>query len=248
MPSDPHAMPLILSRVSAAFADEADGVLALKDVSFSVPAGSFTSIIGPSGAGKSTLMRVILGLMPHESGTVVRNFSRSAMVFQNYALFPWLTALENVAFGLRMQGAGRTERERAAREKLKEVGLERFESHYPAALSGGQRQRVGLARALAVSPDLLIMDEPFSNLDTITAEALKADLLRIWRAYGMTILMVNHLIPDAIELSDQIIVMGAHPGHIENIVSIDLPRPRDTRSPKFFMQIDALTEVVRSIS
>lgn len=239
-------MALVLSRVSARFADEAKkNIFVLEDVSFSVPVGSFVSLIGPSGAGKSTLMRVILGLMKHESGTIVRNFSRPAMVFQNYALFPWLTALDNVAFGLHMGGVGRRERERIAREKLREVGLESFEDHYPATLSGGQRQRVGLARALAISPDLLIMDEPFSNLDTITSEALKADLLKIWRSYGMTIIMVNHLIPDAIELSDQILVMGKHPGRIEKTIPITLTRPRDTRSVQFFKEVDLLTEDIR---
>lgn len=248
MENNPVAPILVLSRISAHFADEKENVFALQDISFSIPTGSFVSIIGPSGAGKSTLMRVILGLMPPESGTIVRNFSRPAMVFQNYALFPWLSALDNVAFGLQMSGMKREERERVAREKLKEVGLLHLENHYPAALSGGQRQRVGLARALAVSPDLLIMDEPFSNLDTITSEALKADLLKIWRTYGMTILMVNHLIPDAIELSDQIIVMGAHPGKVEKIIAVPLPRPRDIRSEPFFREIDRLTENIRTIS
>ncbi|MFZ3043761.1 MAG: ABC transporter ATP-binding protein [Minisyncoccia bacterium] len=239
-------MALVLSRICARFIDEKKkSVPVLKDITFSIPKGSFMSIIGPSGAGKSTLMRVILGLMPPSSGEVVRNYSRPAMVFQNYALFPWLTALQNVAFGLRMDGFGRAERERVAREKLREVGLAHLENHYPAMLSGGQRQRVGLARALAISPDLLIMDEPFSNLDTITSEALKADLLKIWRSYGMTILMVNHLIPDAIELSDHILVMGAHPGSIEKNISIHLPRPRDTRSEQFFKEVDLLTEDIR---
>ncbi|MFA5942598.1 MAG: ABC transporter ATP-binding protein [Candidatus Paceibacterota bacterium] len=242
-------MALVFSRVSARFDDEGDkSVSVLKEVSFSIPTGSFMSLIGPSGSGKSTLMRVLLGLMPHENGTIVRNFSRSAMVFQNYALFPWLSALDNVAFGLRMEGMPRKERERIAREKLQEVGLEHLEKHYPAALSGGQRQRVGLARALAIAPDLLIMDEPFSNLDTITVEALKTDLLKIWRNYGMTILMVNHLIPDAIELSDQIIVMGAHPGCIKETISINLPRPRDPRSERFFKEVDYLTSIIRSVS
>lgn len=238
---------LVLARVSARFADDKK-VFALKDISFAIPTGAFVSMIGPSGAGKSTLMRVILGLMEHESGTIVRNFSRPAMVFQNYALFPWLTALDNVAFGLRMSGMDQKDREHIAREKLKEVGLAHLEGHFPVALSGGQRQRVGLARALAISPDLLIMDEPFSNLDTITSEALKADLLKIWRSYGMTILMVNHLIPDAIELSDQIIVIGAHPGHIESILTVDLPRPRNVRGEPFFKHVDKLTEDIRKIS
>ena len=239
---------LVLSRICASFTDDEKDIHILKDVSFSIPAGAFVSIIGPSGAGKSTLMRVILGLMPHTSGEIVRNFSRPAMVFQNYALFPWLSALDNVAFGLHMDGRGRKERERIAREKLKEVGLAHLESHYPAALSGGQRQRVGLARALAISPDLLIMDEPFSNLDTITAEELKADLLKIWRSYGMTILMVNHLIPDVIELSDQVIVIGARPGRVEKTLVVDLPRPRETRSPQFFKHVDQLTEAIRAVS
>ncbi len=248
MPNNSSEAKLVLSRVSASFAGEKKGVYALKDVTFSVPAGAFVSIIGPSGAGKSTLMRIILGFMEHESGTIVRNFERPAMVFQNYALFPWLSAIDNVSFGLKMAGVPREKRERLAREKLKEVGLEHVENHYPAALSGGQRQRVGLARALAISPDLLIMDEPFSNLDTITAEALKTDLLKIWRAYGITILMVNHLIPDAIELSDQVIVMKAHPGRIEKTFTVDLPRPRDARSAPFFNHVDQLTEVIRNVS
>jgi NitT/TauT family transport system ATP-binding protein len=239
-------MALVLSRISARFSDEKKKSMpTIRDISFSVPKGSFLSIIGPSGAGKSTLMRVILGLMPHSSGEIVRNFSRPAMVFQNYALFPWLSAFDNTAYGLRMAGMGRKQREHIAREKLREVGLERFESHYPAMLSGGQRQRVGLARALAISPDLLIMDEPFSNLDTITSESLKADLLKIWRSYGMTIVMVNHLIPDAIELSDQIIIMAAHPGRVEKTINVNLPRPRDTRSPEFFREVDLLTEDIR---
>jgi NitT/TauT family transport system ATP-binding protein len=249
MATDGSDMALVLSRICARFPDaHRREPLVLKDISLAVAKGGFVSIAGPSGAGKSTLMRVILGLMRPESGTLARNVARSAMVFQNYALFPWLSALENVAFGLRMQGMGKAERERVAREKLKEVGLAQQESRYPSALSGGQRQRVGLARALAISPDLLILDEPFSNLDTITAEALKADLLSIWRQYGMTIVMVNHLIPDAVELSDQVIVMEARPGRIVKTVDINLTRPRDPRSPQFFREVDALTETIRAVS
>ncbi|MEK7604189.1 MAG: ABC transporter ATP-binding protein [Patescibacteria group bacterium] len=247
--TDHPPMALVLSRVSTRFVDEEkQDPSVLHEVSFSIPHGSFVSLVGPSGSGKSTLLRVILGLMPIRSGEIIRNVQRPAMVFQNYALFPWLTTLENVAFGLRMEGVGRKERERVAREKLDEVGLVHLERHYPAALSGGQRQRVGLARALAISPDLLIMDEPFSNLDTITAEALKTDLLKIWRSYGMTVLMVNHLIPDAIELSDTIILMNAHPGRVEKIIAVDLPRPRDIRSPHFFSRVDALTEDIRALT
>jgi NitT/TauT family transport system ATP-binding protein len=242
-----HEMALVLSKVSARFAD-VRGLFALRDISLGVAKGSFVSIAGPSGAGKTTLMRVILGLMPPASGTIVRNVSRSAMVFQNYALFPWLSALDNVAYGLRMGGLSKREREAVAREKLAEVGLAHLEDRYPVELSGGQKQRVGLARALAVAPDLLILDEPFSNLDTITAEALKADLIRIWRDYGMTVLMVNHLIPDAVELSDQVVIMEAHPGRICRVIDINLTRPRDPRSLPFYREVDKLTEAIRAVS
>lgn len=245
----PDRPALVLSRVSARFTDEEErSAYALHDISLSVAKGSFVSVAGPSGAGKSTLMRVVLGLMQPSGGHIVRGYSRAAMVFQNYALFPWLSALDNAAYGLKMAGVPRREREAIAREKLAEVGLAHLEERYPIALSGGQKQRVGLARALAVSPDLLIMDEPFSNLDTITAEALKADLIKIWRQYGMTILMINHLIPDAVLLSDQVVVMEAKPGRIKQVIDIDLVRPRDPRSPQFFREVDKLTEAIRDVS
>jgi NitT/TauT family transport system ATP-binding protein len=248
MSNESEKKVLTLAQVDVLFHDVGKEVLALKDLSFSIPAGSFVSLIGPSGAGKSTLLRTILGLMPIARGTIVRNFKRPGMVFQNYALFPWLSAIDNVAFGLHMHGMPDSGRMRIAREMLKEVGLEHVAHQYPATLSGGQRQRVGLARALAISPDFLILDEPFSNLDTITAELLKTDLLRIWNKYHMTILMVNHLIPDAIELSDRIILMGAHPGQIKKVLAVDLERPRNPRSPSFFQEVDELTELIRAVS
>lgn len=247
--SNDSTIALALSKVTLRFADEPHGhAPALRDVTFSVPKGSFVSIAGPSGSGKSTLLRALLGLLPVESGEIVRNYERPAMVFQNYALFPWLSALGNAEFGLKMAGVSKVEREKIAREKLKEVGLAGFESHYPGALSGGQRQRVSMARALAVSPDFLIMDEPFSNLDTITAEALKKDILALWRRYGLTILMVNHLLPDAVELSDTILVMSAHPGEIRRTIHVGLSRPRDTRTLAFYKHVDELTEEIRKVS
>jgi len=247
--TDSTHIALSLSGISMRFKDETDhSKFALRDISLSISKGSFVSIAGPSGAGKSTLMRAILGLIPIDRGDIVRNFEHAAMVFQNYALFPWLTALENAAFGLHMEGVPRAKRNQIALEKLHEVGLMGLEHHYPAALSGGQRQRVGLARALAINPDFLILDEPFSNLDTITAENLKKDLLMIWEKYGMTILMVNHLIPDAVELSDTVIVMSAHPGQVKKVLPIALPRPRDARQGQFFKVVDELTEVIRSVS
>jgi NitT/TauT family transport system ATP-binding protein len=240
-------LAISLKNVCVHFADGTKDTCALKDISLDIEKGSFVSFVGPSGSGKTTLMRTILGLMPTRSGAITRNYTQSAMVFQNYALFPWQTALENVAFGLKMNGMNKKERNHIAREKLNEVGLAHLQDRYPGALSGGQRQRVGLARALAIEPDLLIMDEPFSNLDTITAEALKTDLQNIWSQYGMTILMVNHLIPDAIELSDTVILMGDKPGHIVSTLPVDLPRPRDARSQAFFKDVDKLLKELKSV-
>ncbi len=230
-----------LKNTSYHFADAKKHEYAFKDVSFSVGAGEFVSIIGPSGGGKSTLLRVIAGVIPESTGTAMRNFTRAGMIFQGHGIFPWLTVLENVAFGLKMENMPRKERERIAREKLKEVGLGGFEKRFPHQLSGGQKQRVAVARAIAVNPDLLIMDEPFSSLDSITAHALKLDVLELWKRYGMAVIMVNHLIPDAVELSDRIIVFGKEAGKMQEIVEITLPRPRDTRSKEFFELSDKLT-------
>lgn len=217
---------------------------AFKDVSFSVAPGEFVSIIGPSGGGKTTLLRAIAGVITESSGSIERNFKCSAMIFQGHGIFPWLTVLQNAAFGLQMEGVGKAERERIAHEKLKEVELHTLADRYPHQLSGGQRQRVAVARAIAVEPDLLVMDEPFSSLDSITAHALKQDILRIWQKYRMTVLMVNHLIPDAVELSDRVVVFSKEPGTIKEIAHIRLPRPRDTRSKEFFEYVDRLTGMI----
>jgi len=245
MQTDPSAS-VSFARVCARFNDLRDKhKFVLRDISFVVPRGSFVSVIGPSGSGKSTLLRVLLGLMPHTSGEIVRGFKRPAMIFQNYALFPWLTTLENASFGPRMDGKSKEESQKIGKEKLREVGLEHFAEHYPAELSGGQRQRVSIARALALNPDLLVMDEPFSNLDTVTAEELKRDVLRLWKQYNMTVIMVNHLIPDAVELSDTIVVMSGNPGEIKKMIAVDLPRPRDVRHPHFFHYVDELITELR---
>ncbi len=227
---------------------ESNGLQVIKDINLSVEKGSFISIIGPSGAGKSTLLRLVLGLMKPSHGKIVKNFKEPAMVFQNHALFPWLNTLENVEFGLKMKNLDEEKRKKIAKEKLSEVGLSGYGERFPDELSGGQHQRVGLARALAISPDLLILDEPFSSLDTITSQALKKDLLSVWHTYNMTIFMVNHLIPDAVELSDKIFIMSPLPGEIKKTMHISLPRPRDTRSGEFFKYVDELTEEVRRIS
>ncbi len=170
----------------------------IKNVSFSVKKGEFLSIVGPSGSGKSTLLRIIAGLIQPTRGSVELNTDKRAMVFQNFAIFPWLTVHDNIGFGLKMANITKKERKAIVSEKIKEVGLTGFDKKYPKELSGGMRQRVGIARALAVNPELLIMDEPFSSLDTFTAEKLRSDLLDIWNKYKMTVVMVTHLVEEAL--------------------------------------------------
>jgi NitT/TauT family transport system ATP-binding protein len=213
----------------------------MKSITFDVMEGEFTCIVGPSGCGKSTLLRMILDLLPVQTGSINKSFSHGAMVFQNFALFPWLTVEENVGFGLKMRGIKAQAHKRIVHEKLAEVGLSGLGGRYPKELSGGQRQRVGIARALAINPDILILDEPFSSLDSITAETLKLDILKIWEKYKMTVLMVTHLIPEAVELADKIIILSQKPSSVKNEVTIDLTRPRNNRDGKFFMLVDTIT-------
>ena len=237
---------LRLDDVSFRFEDEIDVTrTVLEHISFSIPRGSFVSLVGPSGAGKSTLLRVIAELLPGYTGSIERNYSKLAMIFQSFALFPWLTVIENAAFGLEMEGMPKKERVAIARAKLAEVGLHGEEHRYPTELSGGMRQRVSVARALAVSPDFLLMDEPFSSLDSITATLLKEDIIALWEKYGMTILMVNHLIPDAVELSDDVYVIGGSPATVLHHHPISLARPRDTRGAESFALTDMLTGEIR---
>ncbi|HEU5114341.1 MAG TPA: ABC transporter ATP-binding protein, partial [Candidatus Paceibacterota bacterium] len=210
--------------------------------------GTFVSLMGPSGCGKSTLLRIIAGLETPEKGAVERGFKELSMVFQNHAIFPWLTVRENAAFGLEMKGVPLAERNRIAEEKLREVGLIGpdfdLSNSYPNQLSGGQKQRVSVARALAVAPEILLMDEPFSSLDSITAERLKTDIFRLFKKYNMTVVMVNHLIEDAIELSDEIIVLSKAPGTVKEKIRVDLPYPRDNRSTHFFSLVDKVRSLI----
>ena len=166
---------------------------------------------------------------------------QGAFVFQKFALFPWLTVHENVEFGLKMKGIKFHERTRIVHEKLAEVGLRELGLRYPKELSGGQRQRVGIARALAVNPDILLLDEPFSSLDSITAGVLKDDILRIWEKYKMTVLMVTHLISEAVELADKIVVLTQKPSTVKSTHVIAMPHPRNNRSEAFFALADDIT-------
>lgn len=210
-------------------------VQAVDSVDLDVRAGEFVSIIGPSGCGKSTLLAMIAGLVPDYGGEILINGQPSrgphpslGVVFQEESTFPWLSALDNAAFGLKVRGVSRVERRQKAREMLQLVGLGGFEDRNPAELSGGMRQRVAIARALVLHPAALLMDEPFGALDEQTRILLGEELLRIRELLGQTILFVTHNISEAVQLSDRVVVMTARPGRIKAILPIDLPRPRDS--------------------
>jgi len=205
---------------------------ALDDVSFDVTADSFVSIIGPSGCGKTTLLRIVAGLVPASEGRVLIGGNPvkgpgpdRAMVFQMIGLLPWRTVLENVEFGLEMRGMPAAERRARATAQIEAMGLTRFMSHYPWELSGGMQQRVGIARALVVDPQTLLMDEPFGALDALTRTKLQDELVRIWERDRKTVLFVTHSVDEALLLSDRIIVMSRN-GRVKREIEVDLPRPR----------------------
>lgn len=205
----------------------ASSFVALEDVSLEVRAGEFLVLVGPSGCGKSTLLDVLAGLTQPSSGRVlidgkpITGPARDrGVVFQQYALFPWLTALDNVAFGLEIAGLGRSERRAKAAAYLDLVGLSAFAKHYPHEMSGGMKQRVAIARSLAYEPEVLLMDEPFAALDAQTRETLQEELVDIWRRTGKTIVFITHGIDEAVVLGQRVAVMTSRPGRIKQIVDI----------------------------
>jgi NitT/TauT family transport system ATP-binding protein len=225
-------------------------LLVLEDVHFKLQEGEIVALLGKSGSGKSTLLRIIAGLVAPSSGSVTYRgkavkgpVSGIAMVFQSFALMPWLTVLENVELGLEAQGVGREERRHRAIEAIDIIGLDGFESAFPRELSGGMRQRVGFARALVINPDVLLMDEPFSALDVLTAENLKSDLLELWKEKKTNtngILLVTHNIEEAATLADRIVIFGNDPGYIRAELPVTLPQPRDPESPEFRALVDKI--------
>jgi len=244
---------LELKNISKSFAHAQGSLRVLEDVSFTIDEGQFVAIVGPSGCGKSTMLRIINGLMPATGGQVLYQGKQvdginleCALVFQSFALLPWLSVKANIELGLEAQGIPPAEREKRAGIYIDKVGLDGFEEAYPRELSGGMKQRVGLARALAVEPRVLLMDEPFSALDALTAITLREELLDIWRSRDMpvhTIMIVTHIIEEAVELADRILVLSAHPGRLAADLPVDLPRPRDRREEGF----NALTDKVFSL-
>jgi NitT/TauT family transport system ATP-binding protein len=220
------------SRVFCRFVGRSGTVLAVEDVSFSARSGEFICLVGPSGCGKTTLLRMIAGLLAPSSGTIeVRGDEpgqrpRSALVFQEHGVFPWMTVLDNVAFGLEACGVPKRERRERAREFIEQVGLDRFRHSYPAELSLGMRQRVGIARAFVADPDILLMDEPFGSLDAQTKQVLQEDLLKLWAERRKLVVFVTHDIEEAVRLGDRVLVMSARPGRILQDLPVPLHRPR----------------------
>jgi len=216
-------------------------VRAIERTGFSAKESEFVCLIGPSGCGKTTLLNMIAGFFPPTQGDIRLNGAAVSgqgldrgIVFQDFAqLFPWRTALGNVAFGLEMKGVAKEERERIAREQLRLVKLERFADSYPHHLSGGMQQRVAIARALAYNPRVLLMDEPFAALDALTRDEMQRLLAEVWRETKKTVIYVTHNVAEAVYLADRVIVMTPHPGRIRAEVAIRLPRPRDPLSVEF---------------
>jgi len=219
----------------------------LDDISVDIKPGEFVCFVGPSGCGKSTLLRLISGLMkPDSGGVTMRPKTKLAFVFQNFGLFPWLTVEQNIGFGLKMNGVPKETIDAEVKKQIAQMRLQGFETKHPKELSGGMKQRVGIARALSVKPDILLLDEPFSALDTFTAENLRQDLLNIWQKQQLTVVMVSHLVEEAVELSDKVVIFSAKPGRIKKEIKINLARSRDKRSTQFFNYVDEISALVQS--
>ncbi|MDP2207546.1 MAG: ABC transporter ATP-binding protein [Bacteroidota bacterium] len=225
--------------------DSLSPTVAIGSITFDVREGEFISILGPSGCGKTTLLRIIAGLIQPTSGQVhikTDSTERNLMlVFQEYnrSLFPWRTVAKNISFGLEVSGSSPKELAKRVDEYINLVGLKGFENHYPWELSGGMQQRTAIARALACHPNLLLMDEPFGSLDALSRNELEDDLLRLWKQASITILFVTHDIDEAIYLSDRIIVLSQRPSKVEDIILVELPRPRhqvESRSSNKFIE------------
>jgi NitT/TauT family transport system ATP-binding protein len=246
-------MPHIEVRdVSLVYDTPAGRVTGVQDASFEVEQSEFLCLVGPSGCGKSTLLNIIAGFLAPTSGeiriggkAVTGHGLDRGVVFQDFAqLFPWRTALGNVAFGLEMKGVPKTERERIALQQLRLVKLEKFAHAYPHHLSGGMQQRVAIARALAYNPAVLLMDEPFAALDALTRDDMQRLLAEVWRETRKTVIYVTHNVAEAVYLADRVVVMTPHPGTVQCQVPIRLARPRDPLSVEF---LDYQKELLRNL-
>lgn len=234
------ASPISIKAVNKVFRTGERELVALKNIDLEIPSGQFTCLLGPSGCGKSTLLNAVAGFALPTSGSIVANGIEvigpgpdRGMVFQEYALFPWMTVEENVAFGLRIKGTGKAAIDATVGKLLSMLSLSDFHKRYPKDLSGGMRQRVAIARVLALDSPVMLMDEPFGALDALTRRNLQDELLRIWAELKKTIIFVTHSIEEAIYLADRIVVMTYRPGTVKRDITVTLARPRDPSAPEF---------------
>ena len=235
-----NASQISIIGVNKIFKTSDRDVVALKDIHLEIPSGQFVCLLGPSGCGKSTLLNAVAGFSLPSSGvitadgkTVFEPGPDRGMVFQEYALFPWMTVEQNIAFGLEIKGMPKPEIEQRVLALLGMLGLTDFRSRFPKDLSGGMRQRVAIARVLALDSPIMLMDEPFGALDALTRRNLQDELLRIWGELKKTIIFVTHSIEEAIYLADRIVVMTYRPGTVKRDITVDLPRSRDPSAPEF---------------
>jgi ABC-type nitrate/sulfonate/bicarbonate transport system ATPase subunit len=235
--------------IDMVFARDGNRVEVLQQIDLEVGEGEFVCLLGPSGCGKSTMLNIMAGFLSPTAGQVriddeeVRGpDSRRIFVFQERGVFPWLTVEGNIAFGLFRLSP--EERQRRIAHYIKLVGLQGFEKAYPQELSGGMKQRLEVARAFAVNPDMLFLDEPFGALDSITRLVMRGELLRIWEAERKTIIFVTHDIEEAVQLADRVVVMSARPARIQGVVEIDIPHPRDISSPRYLELRDGIFEQI----
>jgi NitT/TauT family transport system ATP-binding protein len=235
---------LSLRNVSKHFEDEDRRVPVLHNIDLEVYEHEFLMLLGPSGSGKSTLLRIMAGLDTPDFGTCEGRQVTTSFVFQDFALFPWLTVAENIGFGLKMSGVGEAQRHKIVHELIEAMGLTGFEKNFPRELSGGMKQRVGIARALAVNPKIVFLDEPFSALDTFTAKKLRQELLSIWHERKLTLVMVTHSVEEALLMSDRIAVFTQRPATVETIIKNPFPRPRDMHQKKFVEMVDKISTLI----
>jgi NitT/TauT family transport system ATP-binding protein len=240
---------LQVENVGMIFDRDGKQTIVLEDISLEVGKGEFLCLLGPSGCGKSTLLNIMAGFLSPTRGVVKVSGEivhgpdpRRIFVFQERGVFPWLTVEGNIGFGI--AGLPRKEQEQRIRHYIQMVGLEGFERSYPSDLSGGMKQRLEVARALAVNPDMLLLDEPFGALDSITRLTMRRELLRIWEAERKTIIFVTHDIDEAVQLADRVVVMSARPATIQQIVTIDIPHPRDISSPRYLELRDGIFQQI----
>jgi NitT/TauT family transport system ATP-binding protein len=249
-----HAAAVAIQDLSMEFVSRGQRLLALQNIDLDIAPGEFFVIVGPSGCGKTTLLRVLQGLTKATRGRILVGGkpvtgpgTDRGFVFQQDALYPWRSVLRNVGFGLELQGIPKAQARARALAMIDLVGLNGFESHYPHELSGGMRQRVNLARALAIEPAILLMDEPFAALDALTRETLQHELLRIAAAAGTTVVFITHQIDESVFLGDRVAVFATRPGRLQEIIPIDLPRPRPPgvkQSPEFQSHVGRIVRLI----